>query len=285
MPTLLDWLLQKFPNAKKQTLRDMVSQRRVTINGRPAKNVREEVGESDRVVVDKKPQRARTSIDPLKIIHEDEDVLVVFKPPGLLTSTTVRERRATAIALVRDYLADGEPRARAGIVHRLDRDASGLLVFSKNNPAHQSLKKQFFQHTVLREYLAVVHGTVSPPKGRIESNLVELKDGSVRDTLAPGRGQKAVTDYEVLSQGKKMAVVRVRLETGRKHQIRAHFVQRKNPVVGDSVYEGRQPPGTRLLLTAVKLGFDHPRTGERVTFEIPPPVEIQKVIADTAAAE
>src|SRR3954471_22561334 len=128
MPTLFDWLVQKFPNAKKQTLRDMVKQRRVTINGRPAKTVKEAVGESDRVVVDKKPQRARVSIEPLKIIHEDEDVLVVFKPPGLLTSTTVRERRATAIALVRDYLADREPRARAGIVHRLDRDASGLLV-------------------------------------------------------------------------------------------------------------------------------------------------------------
>src|SRR3954462_3743317 len=242
MPTLFDWLVQKFPNAKKQTLRDMVKQRRVTINGKLAKTVKEAVGESDRVVVDKKPERARVSIEPLKIIHEDEDVLVVFKPPGLLTSTTVRERRGTAVAPGRGYLAEREPRARAGIVHRLDRDASGLLVFSKNNHAHQSLKKQFFQHTVLREYLAVVHGTVLPPKGRIESNLVELKDGSVRDTLAPGKGQSAVTEYEVISQGAKMAVVRVRLETGRKHQIRAHFVQRKNPVVGDSVYEGRQPP-------------------------------------------
>src|SRR3954464_9242831 len=182
MPTLFDWLVQKFPNAKKQTLRDMVKQRRVTINGKAAKTVKEVVGESDRVVVDKRPERARASIEPLKIIHEDEDVLVVFKPPGLLTSTTVRERRATAIALVRDYLADREPRARAGIVHRLDRDASGLLVFSKNNAAHRALKKQFFKHTVNREYLAVVQGMVSPPTGRIESYLVELSDGAVRET-------------------------------------------------------------------------------------------------------
>jgi len=277
MPTLLEWLVRKFPSAKKQTLRDMVGQGRVTINGRPAKTVKEAVGESDKVAVGKKPERIRASIEPLKIVHEDEGVLVVVKPPGLLTSTTVRERRATAIAIVRDYLADREPRARPGIVHRLDRDATGLLVFSKNNAAHQSLKRQFFEHTVLREYLAVVHGTVSPPKGRIESNLVELKDGSVRDTHAPGKGQKAVTDYEVVSQGVKKAVVRVRLQTGRKHQIRAHFAQRKNPVVGDSMYAGPQPPGTLLLLAAVKLGFDHPRTEERVTFEIPRPVEIERV--------
>src|SRR5882672_10083194 len=153
MPTLLEWLVRKFPSAKKQTLRDMVGQGRVTINGRPAKTVKEAVGESDKVAVGKKPERIRASIEPLKIVHEDEGVLVVVKPPGLLTSTTVRERRATAIAIVRDYLADREPRARPGIVHRLDRDATGLLVFSKNNAAHQSLKRQFFEHTVLREYL------------------------------------------------------------------------------------------------------------------------------------
>jgi 23S rRNA pseudouridine1911/1915/1917 synthase len=285
MPTLFEWLVQKYPTAKKQTLREMVKERRVTINGKPARSVKEAVGESDRVAVGRTVQRPRASIEPLRIVHEDEDVLVVNKPPGLLTSTTVRERRATAIALVRDYLADREPRARAGIVHRLDRDASGLLVFSKNNAAHQSLKRQFFQHTVLREYLAVVHGMVSPPTGKIESQLVELKDGSVRDTHAPGKGQKAVTEYEVVSQGPKLAVVRVRLETGRKHQIRAHFAQRKNPVVGDEMYEGPQEPGTRLLLAAVKLGFDHPGSGERVTFEIAPPVEIGRAIEQTSGPD
>jgi len=285
MPTLLEWLVQKYPNAKRQTLREMVSQGRVSINGKLARTVKEAVGEADRVAVGRKLERVRASIEPLKIVHEDEDVLVVTKPPGLLTSTTVRERRATAIEIVRNYLADHDPRARAGIVHRLDRDAAGLLVFSKNNDAHQSLKRQFFKHTVLREYLAVVHGRVSPPKGRIESTLVELKDGSVRDTFAPGRGQKAVTDYEVVEQGEKLALVRVRLQTGRKHQIRAHFAQRKNPVAGDVMYEGPQPPGTKLLLAAVKLGFDHPRSGERVTFEIPPPVEIRRAIEQTSAGQ
>jgi 23S rRNA pseudouridine1911/1915/1917 synthase len=285
MATLFDWLIKKYPTAKKQTLREMVKEGRVTINGRRAISVKEAVGESDKVAVGKTLERPRASIAPLKIIHEDEDVLVVIKPPGLLTSTTVRERRETAIGLVRFYLADREPRARPGIVHRLDKDAAGLLVFSKSNAAHQSLKKQFFAHTVLREYLAVVHGQVSPAKGRIESNLVELKDGSVRDTHNPGAGQKAVTEYEVVKQGLKMAVVRVRLETGRKHQIRAHFAQKKNPVVGDSVYEGKQPPGTTLLLAAVKLGFDHPGSGERVMFEIPPPVEIERAMGQTSAID
>jgi 23S rRNA-/tRNA-specific pseudouridylate synthase len=167
-----------------------------------------------------------------------------------------RERRPTAIGMVKKYLADREPRSRPGIVHRLDRDAAGLLVFSKNNQAHQSLKRQFFKHTVHREYVAVVHGVVSPPKGTIESYLVELSDGAVRETHPDGKGQKAITDYEVIRQEPKRAVVRVTLQTGRKHQIRAHFAGRKNPVVGDSMYEGRQEPGTILLLAAVKLAFD-----------------------------
>src|ERR1051325_2340774 len=132
MSTLLEWLGQKYPTAKRQTLRDMVGEGRVTINGKLARSVKEAVGEMDRVVVGKRRQKPRASIEPLKIIHEDEDVLVLFKPPGLLTSTVARERRPTAIGLVRNYLEDRQPRARAGIVHRLDRDASGLLVFSKS---------------------------------------------------------------------------------------------------------------------------------------------------------
>ena len=226
MPTLFEWLIKKFPTAKRQTLRRMVEEGRVSVNGTRAKGVKITVGESDKIVISKSRQPEAVSIAPLKIIHEDADVLVVFKPPGLLTSTVARERRPTAIALVRNYLADSDPRARPGIVHRLDRDASGLLVFSKNNQAHQSLKKQFFQHTVHREYLAMVHGTVTPPKGRIESFLVELSDGAVRDTHPHGKGQKAITDYEVIQQAAKHAVVRVTLQTGRKHQIRAHFAQK-----------------------------------------------------------
>jgi 23S rRNA pseudouridine1911/1915/1917 synthase len=284
MATLLEWLIKKYPTAKRQTLRGMVQDGRVTINGKPAKSVKEPVGESDTIAVGRNRERSRASIEPLKIVHEDEDVLVVVKPPGLLTSTVARERRPTAIGVIRNYLADREPRARPGVVHRLDRDASGLLVFSKNNAAHRALKRQFFAHSVEREYLAVVHGKVEPPKGVIESYLVELSDGSVRDTRNPGKGQKAVTEYQVLRQKPKMALVRVILQTGRKHQIRAHFAQRKNPVVGDSVYEGPQKAGTRLLLVAVKLAFDHPGSGERVTFEIPPPVEIRRAIADTPDA-
>src|SRR2546423_14961110 len=125
MPTLLEWLVQKYPNAKRQTLREVVSHGRVSINGRRAKNVKELVGEADRVAVGKKLERPRASIEPLKIIHEDEDVLVVNKPPGLLTSTTVRERRGPGAEILRNYLARPGPRAGAGGWARVGPGGSG----------------------------------------------------------------------------------------------------------------------------------------------------------------
>src|SRR3954454_21077197 len=123
---------------------------------------------------------------PFKVIHEDDDLIVIDKPAGLLTSTVPREPRTTAFALLRDYVKQREPRARVGTIHRLDRDASGLLVFSKNERAYRALKDQFFHHTVHRVYLAIVRGKLNPPSGRIESWLVEQNDGSVRSMKGGG---------------------------------------------------------------------------------------------------
>src|ERR1051325_11794745 len=115
----------------------------------------------------------------LHIIYEDGDILVVNKPAGLLTSTVPREKRPTLLKMVREYVAQREPRARVGLIHRLDRDASGLLIFSKNDAAYRSLKTQFFHHEVERVYAVVVRGVPDPRAGRIESDLVERPDGTV----------------------------------------------------------------------------------------------------------
>src|SRR5262249_11749999 len=154
---------------------------------------------------------------------------VVDKPPGLLTSTVPREPRATLLAQVRGHVAAKERRARVGLIHRLDRDASGLLVFSKNNAAYESLKRQFFEQLVERVYMASVDGRPPELKGRIRSRLVELTDGRVRSTKAPDKGQAALTEYIVLRQFGGRALLRVTLHTGRKHQIRAHLSERGMP--------------------------------------------------------
>jgi 23S rRNA pseudouridine1911/1915/1917 synthase len=204
-----------------------------------------------------------------RVIYEDRDVLVVSKAAGLLTSTVPRERRPTLLAAVRQYVGEREPRARVGLIHRLDRDAQGLLVFSKSHEAYQSLKSQFFHHTVDRQYTAVVEGTPSPPKGTVRSRLVERADGTVYSTRRPVGGQTAVTDYEVVSHAAKRSVVSATLQTGRKHQLRVHLRDRGSPVVGDKLYGKPDPAGLRLAAT--RLAFDHPRTGKRMEFNLPPP--------------
>jgi RluA family pseudouridine synthase len=197
----------------------------------------------------------------------------------LLTSTVAAERRPTLIALVRAYLAQTQSRARAGVVHRLDRDAAGLLVFSKNHAAYRNLKEQFFRHSVERVYHAVVQGIVPKAPGRIETTLVEWADGSVHSTHQRDKGQRAITQYQVVRQGGGCTLLCVRLLTGRKHQIRAHLSERGWPIVGDTVYGDKDKTlDSPLMLVASKLAFDHPRSRKRLEFALPLPPEMERLV-------
>jgi len=268
MPTLLDWLIARYPSAKRQTFKQMLAGGRLTINGRRPRSLRASVSESDRIVVaDRSAERAKSSITklPFEIVYEDRDLLVIDKPPGLLTSTTDRERRPTAWAAVQKYVAATDAAARPGLIHRLDRDASGLLVFSKNDAAYRSLKQQFLHHTVSRIYIAHVHGVPSPPMGRLESRLVEGADGIVRSTRMRGKGQPAITDYETISTGDAGSILKLTLRTGRKHQIRTQLAEKGTPILNDAFYGEKECAGP-LMLVATELGFDHPRTGQRMKF-------------------
>ncbi|HTL29946.1 MAG TPA: RluA family pseudouridine synthase [Tepidisphaeraceae bacterium] len=276
--TVLDWLVARYPTAKKQTLKRMIESRRVRVNGMPARALKQTLNDID--IVELTGRRADFNAPvpaPFPIIYEDSDVLVIDKPPGLLTSTVPREPRPTAWAMAREYIRTKEPRARIGLIHRLDRDASGLLVFSKNDPAYRSLKTQFFKHSVLRVYSAIVKGVPSPRKDRIESWLVELPDGKMKSTKRPGAGERAVSEYETLETAGKISLVRVTLETGKKHQIRVHLGERGAPILNDPLYNDDAPCG-RMMLTATQLDFGHPRTGKRMRFELSLPKEADDLL-------
>lgn len=199
-------------------------------------------------------------------MYEDDSILVVDKPAGLLTIATATERTKTAYALLRAYLNNKKRPERLFIVHRLDREASGLLVFAKTIESKEKLQNQFKDHSAGRRYVAVVQGRLSEDSFTIQSYLAENAAYRVYSTLKKNIGKFAVTHVNVLKRMSKTSLVEVRLETGRKHQIRVHLAEHGNPIVGDQIYGTRSSLIPRLALHGVQLDFKHPVSGESVTF-------------------
>ena len=229
------------------------------------------------------PRKFNAGRDPVAklIVYEDNELLVLCKPPGMITSSGPHDARETLWGLVQAralYLQ--KRRQPMGLIHRLDRDACGLLVFSKNDDVYKSLKTQFFRHTVNRVYMAIVRGKPLQDKGIIDSWLVEWKDGTVHSTKHPNKGERAISHYELCSVHGKYALIRVTLETGRKHQIRVHLSDLKCPIVGDDLYNATPPTEKFLMLVAIRLCFDHPRTGKRMEFELEMPEHMRAFMRD-----
>ena len=207
----------------------------------------------------------------LKIVFEDDSVIVVDKPEGLLTMATDTERLRTAYAMVRQYLNSKRPPEHLFIVHRLDREASGLLVFAKTPEVKEHLQDQFKAHSAGRRYVAVVEGRVKADDFTIRSFLTENAAYRVYSTKNTKVGKLAVTHVHVLKTSANYTVVEVKLETGRKHQIRVHLAENGHPIIGDKNYGSRTNPIRRLALHGAHLDFRHPVTGKLMQFDSPVP--------------
>lgn len=247
----------------------MLQAGRVRVNGETEKNARTSLDADDVVEVGPKSD-PRALPEGVSILHEDADVIVVLKGNGLLTVATEREREATTQAYLNAYLgARGEDRVH--VVHRLDRETSGVLVFAKNFHARERLKDQFAEHSVDRLYIAVIEGAIDPARGTIRSNLLERRDLKMVSVEAHADAKHAVTHYRTIATSALYAMLEVTLETGRKNQIRAHLSEKGHPVIGDQMYGSSINPIGRLGLHAKLLGFTHPTTRERLTFTAPVP--------------
>ena len=278
--TLLQALQQQFPDSSKTTLRQMLQSGRVRVNGEAEKDAKREIGGDDVVEVVSKSV-ARSLPPGLTILHEDADVIVVLKAHGLLTVATERERETTAQAYLNTYLGARRREERIHVVHRLDRETSGVLVFAKNFHARERLKEQFAEHTVDRLYVAIVEGTIDPPSGTIRSHLFERPDLKMVSVEPRPEAKLAVTHYRTIQSTAKYSMLEVTLETGRKNQIRAHLSEAGHPVIGDRMYGAATNPLDRLALHAKILGFVHPTSGKRMTFAAPLPSSFGELFAKT----
>lgn len=274
---LLDALAAMYPESSRTTLRQMLQTGRVRVNSDVEKNARRELEEDDTIDVADKAIH-RNLPEGLAILHEDGDVIVVLKANGLLTVATERERDTTAQAYLNVYLGQKKGEERIQVVHRLDRETSGVLVFAKNAYAREQLKEQFAAHTVDRVYIAMIEGVMDPEEGTFRSYLREMKDLKMVSVDAHPDAKYAVTHYRTIETNRKYSMLEVQLETGRKNQIRAHLSEAGHPILGDRMYGSEVNPIGRLGLHAKLLGFDHPVTRRHMVFTAPVPKSFRAVV-------
>jgi 23S rRNA pseudouridine1911/1915/1917 synthase len=259
----------------------MLKQGRVRVNGSPCRRLAQPVAAGDIIQIGERtaPRKLRQGF---KTVFEDEDLIIVEKPVGLLTVGTHHERERTAYAYLRDYVKLHSAKRKIFIVHRLDKFVSGLLVFAKSEETKAKLQAQFKAHSIQRKYWAIVEGRVQSDRGTIRSLLAEDQNRRMHSTEDPSSGKEAVTHYRVLSRLSNLTILEVRLETGRKNQIRAHLSEMGHPIVGDRAYGSRIDPMRRMGLHAFCLGFKHPRDGRTILFKTEPPSEFTRYLPPSA---
>jgi len=272
------------PDLSRATAQRLIKTGAVTVNGRPSKpSYRVQVG--DEVVVHipaEMPEPVVPEDIPLDIIYEDEALLVVNKPAGMVVHPALGHTSGTLVNAVLahcPHVADVGGPDRAGVVHRLDKDTSGLILVAKDETTRAALQHQFKRRRVTKTYLALVEGQVQPREGVIEAPMG--RDKRQRKKMAVVRsGREARTQYRAVEYFAEHTLLEVRPHTGRTHQVRVHLAWLGHPVVGDAVYGRRRQRllQDRHFLHAAHLRFTHPTTGEEVTFEAPLPPELATVL-------
>ena len=279
---LFEYMRERFPDYKKTKLKQILKYGSVTVNGKVTTGYHYALKTGDRVdFLDQQSafREGLKSLLPFPIVYEDDWLLVVDKPAGLLTMGTERDKIHTVYYKLTDYIRSQskEHRGRVFIVHRLDRDASGLLIFAKKEPAKRMLQADWA--SVVKKYYAVVQGTPKKSSETLESYLMEDKFRRVYSTHERSRDAKhAETRYEVLRSQGPYALLDVTLVTGRKNQIRVQLSDFGHPIVGDDKYGGDPSTDGRLFLHAYSLSFRHPETNQIHSFESALPASFKKLV-------
>ncbi len=294
------FLASNLPELSRSRIAELIDEGHVRVNGAAAKRAHR-VAAGERIEITLLPRPTLDAVPeeiPLEVLYEDDDLLVVNKPAGMTVHAGAGESRGTLVnALLHRFgkLSTAGGPLRPGIVHRLDKETSGVLVVARNDAAHRSLAEQFQKRTVEKAYIALVHGRVKRDSGSIELPVARDPVRRTRMTTRRREGRAARTDWKVLTRLENFTLLGVRIHTGRTHQIRVHFSSLGHPVVGDTLYGAprqiRVPRGavapaplTRNFLHAARISFEQPRTGARVTVVAPLPPELVRFARELSMA-
>jgi 23S rRNA pseudouridine1911/1915/1917 synthase len=280
------YVCQQFPELSRARVQRLIADGHITVNGQPAKpGLKLNIGDKLKVAVPPAPpEQLLPEAVPLNILYEDDDLLVVDKPAGLTVHPTpghISHTLVNALLAHLPHLADIGDWLRPGIVHRLDKDTSGLMLVAKNSKAQANLIGQFKSHSVAKAYLTLVKGRLTPETGIIEAAIGRDPRNRKKMAVVEG-GREARTEYRVIKYIRDYTLVEVRPETGRTHQIRVHLGAIGFPVVGDKIYGVRSPFLSRQFLHASRLGFSLPSSGEYVEFKSGLPADLEQALEDIA---
>ena len=277
------FLARELPKFSRSRLQQLIRKECVKLNGATARP-RDLVRAGDHVEMNKPtPEKIdnRPEAIPLDVLYEDEDLIVINKPAGLVVHPGAGHREHTLVNALLHYcpkLSGIGGKERPGIVHRLDKETSGCLVVAKTDEAHHGLSAQFAGRTVEKIYLALVAGKLRKSAGIIEEKIGRHPVHRQRMSIASKRGRAAKTEYRTVSSSDEMSLVECKLHSGRTHQVRVHLQHLGHPILGDRVYGAQAKAFPRQMLHAWKLGFQHPRTGERKNFEAALPNDFEEAV-------
>lgn len=274
---LIEFLMEKMHGISRNRAKALISNRVVLVNNAITTHPLTELKVGQVVQVDRSKRKMAFHSNELDIVYEDPYLLIIDKHPGLLSMSN-NSRQQTVQTVLNRYLEKGGGRNTSHLVHRLDRDTSGLMVYAKDVQTQQSLVRGWQELVTDRRYIALVEGELENPRGVVKSWLTEDKRFVTHSSPVDNGGKFAVTHYNVLASSNGYSIVECELETGRKNQIRVHMADLGHPVVGDHKYGSDNDPIRRLGLHAYMLCFTHPVTGKHMRFETPVPVLFEKCL-------
>lgn len=276
---LMKFLLEKLPALTRNNIKSLLVHRQVLVDEQVVTRYNHPLQKGQEVVVNWSLVRDEGHRQGLKILYEDADLIVIDKPAGLLSMASDKEKIYTAYHQLTDYVRQTNPDNHLFIVHRLDRDTSGVMLFAKNEEVKHKLQDAWKQMVADRAYVAVVEGKVEKKEGNIKSWLKETKTRLMYSSSKPGDGLEAITHHKVLKASPQYSLLEIRLETGRKNQIRVHMKDIGHSIAGDKKYGAATNPIGRLGLHAHILAFNHPTSGELMRFETEVPRKFSRLLS------
>lgn len=276
--TLLAFVEKRLADHSKTKVKSMLKHNQFAVNSMPTSQFDTPLEDGDKVSVNFTKSFRVFSSPRIKLVYEDNDILVINKGYGVLSMGTDNIKEGTAYSIMREYVKYSDPRAKVFIVHRLDRDTSGLMMLAKTMEAKDTMQHNWNNMVLHRTYVAVVEGKVEEEQGVVKSYLGETSQFEVYSSQDPSAGQLAVTRYRRLATANGFSLMELELDTGRKNQIRVHMKDLGHSIVGDRKYGAKSSPIHRLALHARTLHFVHPITRKEMTFETPIPARFTALL-------